>query len=87
MPRTWTQIDLHIVWILLLSFPVVFLGTWWLILPLAMPQGRICCHAMDKRKSGRPCGAYLVANEMLVVVVVGIFLGVCLLLTGRTGDG
>ena len=70
MSRIWTEVDLHIVAMLVLSVPVAFLSWWWLALPLVMPQGRIYFHAWDTRKSGGRAWPYVAANEILVMVTL-----------------
>ena len=76
MRKLWDSVDLHIVLILVLACPVVFLSSWWLALPLFAPQGIIYVHVFwDHPAPGPRPWAYLVANELLVLMVVGLFAG------------
>ena len=87
MSRIWNEIDLHIVLMLALFPPSIFLGWWWLALPLLMPQGHIYVRAAwDLPKSGRQSLPYVAANELLVLLTVGLFSGVRLFICGMTGD-
>ena len=70
MRKLWDSVDLHIVLILVLACPVVFLSSWWLALPLFAPQGIIYVHVFwDHPAPGPRPWAYLVANELLVLMV------------------
>jgi hypothetical protein len=75
--RLWREIDLHVVAMLLVFIPALCLSPWWLVVPLLVPQGRIYVRAFrDYRAFRRRPWAYLVANELLVIGMVGAGAGV-----------
>lgn len=73
MSQFWHELDLHVFSILLLCAPIGLLSGWWLLVPLLLPQGRIGVRAFVDYPSFSRCPyCYLIANELLVVVVVAI---------------
>ena len=76
MQRLLDEIDLHVVAMLLLIAPALFLSWWPLIVLLLVPQGRIYVRSFwDYPAFGRRSWTYLIANEFLVVGSVGILAG------------
>ena len=77
MKALWQEIDRHIVYLLAMMTPVIWCSPWWwwqVVVPLA-PQGIILTHTSDSFQMNRRPWAYLIANELLVLVVVGLFVG------------
>jgi hypothetical protein len=71
--RLWNAIDLHVAFMSALLAPFAYLGWWWLAVPLFAPQGRIYVRAFwDYPAFGKPARVYVVANELLVLSIVGI---------------
>lgn len=73
MRRICTEIDLHIVPMLVMLAPAVCWSWWLLPVPLLVPQGRIFARAFwDYPSFGQPAWPYFVANELLVIASVGL---------------
>jgi hypothetical protein len=75
--RILGEFDFHIVVLYVaLAIPVfgIPLSPWIRIgIGLLAPQGRILSHASDLRSRAEPSWAYLLMNEVVVVVVVGAY--------------
>ena len=68
MRRLWDDIDIHVVVMLLMLAPAMFLGWWGLAALLLVPQGRIGTRVLvDYPAFQRKPLTYLVANELLVL--------------------
>lgn len=68
------DLDLHVpgiaVWPLILAAMLPFM--WMVYLVALVPQGRIISVAGDRRKSGKPSFGYVIVNEAIVVIAVGM---------------
>ena len=71
------EIDLHVVAMLVLFTPALFLSAWWAIPAAILPQGRILVRAFwDYPAFGQRPWKYLLANELLVLGVAAVVVGV-----------
>ena len=76
------RIDYHILPLLLIGFVLgllckspsaCFIG---LALVVAIPQGRILCHARDMRRERGQMRSYILQNEVLVIAVAGLLFAI-----------
>lgn len=74
MPTILNEIDLHVVYLLLILLPLALLwntSPWSFLVVALIPQGRILTRALlDYPRFNRPAAPYLAANESLVVIAI-----------------
>jgi hypothetical protein len=75
--RFLDEIDIHILWMLALFIPVLWLSVWWVFLPVLVPQGRILVRAFSEYpRFGQRPWRYLAANELVVLGTAAALVGV-----------
>jgi hypothetical protein len=82
--RILNEFDLHIAVIVLFTLPYLYFGWSVLAVPLLLPQGMVWTHAIaDLHAHGQRSWPYVVANEFMIGVLVGVAAAIKVALSAR----